>query len=121
MDNSSFIIIFITVPTEKEAQKISDKLLKEKLVACVNIVKEINSLFWWKEKIESANEILLTAKTELKFFNDIVRVTKQLHSYDVPEIIALPIIGANKDYLDWINESVEKTNISEKNLEKNIE
>ncbi|MBU1630674.1 MAG: divalent-cation tolerance protein CutA, partial [Candidatus Omnitrophica bacterium] len=90
MKNFSFIIIFITTPTEKEAQKISDKLLKEKLVACVSIVKKVNSFFWWKNKIEFANEILLTAKTDLKFFNDIVRIVKQLHSYEVPEIIALP-------------------------------
>jgi len=107
MKKSSFIIIFITVPTQKEAKKISYKLLEEKLVACVNIVKGINSCFWWKNKIEFANEILLAAKTELKFFNDIVKTVKRLHSYDVPEIVALPIIGANKDYLDWIKESIK--------------
>lgn len=115
MENFPFIIIFITVPTEKEAQKISDKLLQEKLVACVNIIKEVNSFFWWKNKIESANEILLVVKTQSKFFDDIVNAVKQLHSYDVPEIIAVPIINANKDYLDWIKENVKKNNILEKN------
>jgi periplasmic divalent cation tolerance protein len=108
MKKFSFIIIFITTPTEKEAQKISDKLLKEKLVACTNIIKNVDSRFWWKNKIESANEILLTAKTDLKFLNDIVKIVKQLHSYEVPEIIALPIIDANKDYLEWIKKSIKK-------------
>ncbi len=76
-------------------------------MACVNIVKKVNSFFWWKNKIESANEILLTAKTDLKFFNDIVKIVKQLHSYEVPEIIALPIIDRSKDYLEWIKESIK--------------
>lgn len=107
MKKSSFIIIFITVPTEKEAKKISGKLLQEKLVACVNIIKEVNSSFWWKNKIETANEILLIAKTQSKFFDDIVKIVKSLHSYDVPEIIAVPIINANKDYLNWIKNSLK--------------
>lgn len=105
MDN--FIAIFITVSTKKEAQKISKKLLEEKLVACINIIGQINSSFWWKNKIESANEILLIAKTQLIFFDEIVKVVKSIHSYAVPEIIALPIIGANKNYLDWIKENVK--------------
>ena len=103
-----FIIIFITTPTKKEAQKIANKLLNEKKVACVNIISGVNSHFWWKDKIESANEMLLIAKTELKFFNDIVKLVKKLHSYEVPEIIALPIINGNKDYLDWISKSIKK-------------
>ncbi len=107
MKNSSFIIIFITVPTKKEAKKISDELLKEKLAACVNIIKEVNSSFWWKNKIETSNEFLLTVKTQSKFFDDIVKVVKSLHSYEVPEIIAMPIVDANKDYLEWIKNSLK--------------
>jgi periplasmic divalent cation tolerance protein len=108
MDNSSFIIILITVPTKKEAQKISDKLLQKKLIACINIIEKVNSLFWWKNKVNSAKEILLVAKTQRKFFNDILKTVKPLHSYDIPEIIAVPIIDADKNYLNWIEESFEK-------------
>ncbi|MDD5454998.1 MAG: divalent-cation tolerance protein CutA [Candidatus Ratteibacteria bacterium] len=107
MKKFSFIIILITVPTKKEAKKISDKLLQEKLAACVNIIKGVNSSFWWKNKIETANEFLLTVKTRSKFFNDIVKVVKSLHSYDIPEIIAVPIINVNKDYLNWIKNSLK--------------
>ena len=96
------IVIFITTPTKKEAKRIAEKLLKDKKVACVNIVGGIKSHFWWKGKISFANEILLIAKTESKFFNDIVKLVKKIHSYEIPEIIALPIINGNKDYLGWI-------------------
>ena len=107
MKKPLFVVIFITTSTKKEAKKISNNLLKEKLVSCVNIIKGVNSHFWWKGKIESANEVLLIAKTESRFFNDIVKIVKTLHSYEVPEIIALPIIDGNKDYLNWISKSIK--------------
>ena len=97
------IVIFITTSTEKEAKRICDKLLNEKLVACVNIIKGINSHFWWQDKIEFSNEMLLIAKTKSQFFNDIVKLVKKLHSYEVPEIIAIPIVAGSKEYLRWIN------------------
>jgi len=108
MKDFSFILIFITVSTRKEAQKISDKLLEEKLVACTNIIKNANSLFWRKNKIESTNEFLLIAKTEFIFFNDIVNTLKPLHCYDVPKIITIPTINTNKNYLDRIKKSIKK-------------
>lgn len=108
MNSFPFIVVLITTSTEKEAKKISDKLLDKKLVACVNIVKKVNSFFWWKNKIESANEILLMAKTKINLFNDIVKLVKTLHSYEVPEIIAVPIINADENYLDWIKENFKK-------------
>lgn len=107
MNDSPYIVILITTSTEKEAQKISDKLLNNKLVACVNIIKNVNSHFWWRKKIESANEILLVAKTKSKLFNEIIKTVKPMHGYDVPEIIALPIIDGNKDYLDWIKKNTK--------------
>jgi periplasmic divalent cation tolerance protein len=103
MKKSTFIVIFITTNTEKEAQRIAGKLLDKKKVACVNIISKINSHFWWKGKIGSSEEVLLIAKTESKFFNDIVKIVKKIHSYEVPEIIALPIIDGNKEYLEWMS------------------
>ncbi|MFH1479458.1 MAG: divalent-cation tolerance protein CutA [Candidatus Omnitrophota bacterium] len=97
-----FVAVFITTPTIKEAKKISSALVKQHIVACSNIVKGIDSIFWWQGKIDTAKEVLLIAKTKRPLLKKLIKVTKCNHSYDVPEIIAFPIIGGNKDYLDWI-------------------
>ena len=101
-------IILITTSTEKEAEKIASALLNQKKAACVSILPGVNSFFWWQGKIDSASEVLLVVKTKSGLLDDIVKLVKKLHSYDVPEIIALPIIGGNEEYLKWINDSVKK-------------
>ena len=106
MQNSEFIIIFITCSSKEEAKKIKDILLQNKKVACVNIIPKIDSFFWWQGKVDSANEVLLIAKTTNKMSEDIIALVKKHHSYDVPEIIALPIVNGNKEYLDWIKNSI---------------
>jgi len=97
------IVVFITVADEEEARLISRVLLKQKKAACINIIPGVNSLFWWQEKIDSAQESLLVIKTRSALLDEITQLVKEIHSYDVPEIIALPIIGGNKDYLEWID------------------
>ncbi|MCJ7769587.1 MAG: divalent-cation tolerance protein CutA [Dehalococcoidales bacterium] len=97
------IVVFITVADEEEARLISRVLLKQKKAACINIIPGVNSLFWWQEKIDSAQESLLVIKTRSMLLDEITQLVKEIHSYDVPEIIALPIIGGNKDYLEWID------------------
>jgi len=97
------IIVFITVADEEEARLISRVLLKQRKAACINIIPGVNSLFWWQEKIDSAEESLLVIKTRSVLLDEITQLVKEIHSYDVPEIIALPIIGGNKDYLEWID------------------
>jgi len=97
------IVVFITTANKREANSISKVLVKERLCACVNIVERIDSFFWWKGKLERAKESLLILKTKKSKFPKLVKRVKVLHSYEVPEIIALPIIEANKDYLDWLN------------------
>ena len=96
------IIVFITVADDEEARLISRVLLKQRKAACINIVPRVNSLFWWQEKIDSAQESLLVIKTRSVLLDEVIQLVKEIHSYDVPEIIALPIIGGNKDYLEWI-------------------
>lgn len=97
------IVVFITVADEEEARLISRVLLKQRKAACINIIPGVNSLFWWQEKIDSAQESLLVIKTRSALLDEVIQLVKEIHSYDVPEIIALPIIGGNKDYLEWID------------------
>ena len=97
------IVVFITVADEEEARLISRVLLKQRKVACINIIPGVNSLFWWQEKIDSVEESLLVIKTRPVLLDEIIQLVKEIHSYDVPEIIALPIIGGNRDYLEWID------------------
>ncbi|MBI5145322.1 MAG: divalent-cation tolerance protein CutA [Candidatus Omnitrophica bacterium] len=98
-------VIFITCAHKKEAENIAKALIKNKLAACVNIVDKINSLFWWQGKVDCAQEVLLIIKSKRTKLNKIIKLVKSRHSYQVPEIIALPIIGGYKPYLNWINDS----------------
>ena len=101
-----FIVIFITCANKNEAKKIAAGLISAKLAACVNIVKGLNSLFWWKNKVDRAREVLLIVKSRKTKLARIIKKVRSWHSYSTPEIIALPIIGGDKDYLKWINESL---------------
>lgn len=96
------IVILITTPSVREARLIGGRLVEERLAACANIVPRIESIFSWEGKICKEGESLLFLKTRSKHFNGIVKLVHSLHSYTVPEIIALPIISGSKDYLDWI-------------------
>lgn len=106
MENPEYIVIFITCNDDEEAQNIAELLLEQRLAACVNIVPNINSSFWWEGKIDTAEESLLIVKTSAKKLTEIIHSVKTVHSNTVPEIIALPIIGGNQDYLDWIDNEV---------------
>jgi len=100
-----YIVILITAKDEDEANVIADKVVGEKLVACANIVKGVKSIFWWDNKVDKADEVLIVLKSKEGCFSKIVQTVKKVHSYDVPEIIALSIIDGNRDYLDWIGDS----------------
>ncbi|MDD5592913.1 MAG: divalent-cation tolerance protein CutA [Candidatus Omnitrophica bacterium] len=98
-------IIFVTASHKKEAEKIASALIKAKLAACVNIIQGVHSLFRWRGKIDRAREILLIIKTRKTLLSWVIKKVKSLHSYSVPEVIALPIIAGNKEYLKWLNDS----------------
>ncbi len=102
-----FIVLFITTSNREEADKIANVLLNQRKVACVNIVPAVNSFFWWQGKLDSAQESLLLVKTKASLLPEIISLVKGVHSYEVPEIIALPIIGGNQDYLEWIGKEVK--------------
>ena len=107
IDEPAHIVIFITASNSKEAHKIAKALLSQRKAACVNIVSGISSLFWWQDKLDSAQESLLIVKTKASLLNQIVTLVREIHSYEVPEIVALPIIGGNQDYLEWIDKEVK--------------
>ena len=107
MKNFAHIVIFITVDSPDEAHRIAEVLIKQRKAACVNIVPNVSSFFWWQDKIDTAQESLLIVKTKASLLNEIIVLVKEIHSYDVPEIIALPIAGGNQDYLSWIDKEVE--------------
>ena len=99
------IVIFVTAKDEAQAKKIAEKLVADKLVACANIIPGIQSIFRWQGKVDRAKEVLLVLKSRRRHFPLIVQTVKALHTYDVPEVIALPIVEGNKDYLNWLTES----------------
>jgi len=101
-----YIVVLVTAPSKEEAEKIADIIIDSKLAACVNISSDIKSIYLWQGKKETSKESLLIIKTTKELFCKLKDVIKKVHSYDTPEIIALPIIEGDKDYLNWIDNSV---------------
>ncbi len=97
-----YVVVFITVDSRETAKKIANKLLTERKAACVNIIPKVESHYWWQGKIENADEFMLIVKTRAALLGDLEKLVKEIHPYTVPEIIALPIIGGNSDYLEWV-------------------
>jgi periplasmic divalent cation tolerance protein len=101
------IVVLVTCGTKSEAQRIARALVERRFAACVNLFSvPVHSIYRWKGSVESAKEFLLTIKSSLKRFGAVAAEVKRLHSYDVPEIIALPISTGSVEYLDWISESI---------------
>ena len=97
-----FLQVFVMCRSKKEADAIAISLLKKRLVACANTVPGVDSKFWWNGKIDKAKEVLVILKTKRSNFKKIEKEVKRLHGYEVPEIIAIPIIAGSKEYLGWI-------------------
>jgi len=102
--DSGKVVVFVTTSSEEEAEKIASLLLEKRKAACVNVIPRVNSRFWWQGKLDSAQESLLIIKTRGALVPEITDMVKKAHSYTVPEIVALPIVGGNKDYLDWLDQ-----------------
>lgn len=105
---AEYIVVFVTCKDEIEAKKISESLLRERLVACVNGIPKVHSLFWWEGKIDQADEVLLVLKSEFRLLPEIIEHVKKNHSYSVPEVIALAVVGGNPDYLQWLRTELKK-------------
>lgn len=115
MKKSEFRVVLVTCPNLAEAKKIARAVVEQRVAACVNITTTpVESVYRWKEKIETAREYLLVIKTVEKQLGELQRAVKQLHSYDVPEFIVLPIESGSKEYLKWVSESVKPAKRSRK-------
>jgi len=100
--NTDFIMVLVTTANKEEAEKISQKLVEEKLIACANITSPITSYFHWSGKINCAEECLVVMKSRMDLFGELVECVKSLHSYEVPEVLALPIVAGSEAYLGWM-------------------
>ena len=101
------IVVLMTAASFEEATRIAESLVDSRLAACVQVLSEMQSIYLWKGKVESAREVLMIAKTTSANFEGLQSRVRALHSYETPEIIALPIVAASKDYLEWLTSSFE--------------
>jgi len=103
---SEFLQIITTTDSRELAMRIAEKLVEKKIAACVQVSGPITSIYAWKGKIENAEEWYCVIKTRENLYQEVEEAIKALHPYEVPEIIALPILHGNKNYLDWITQVV---------------
>ncbi|MCD4784755.1 MAG: divalent-cation tolerance protein CutA [Candidatus Eremiobacteraeota bacterium] len=108
-----FIIAFVMVPSEEVGVKIARKILNERLAACVNIKRDMRSLYWWDDKIQDAEEAMLIIKTKLGLYNEMEKIIRNEHPYKVPEIVAFPIARGYRPYMEWIT---RETKVSEDDI-----
>ena len=101
------ILVLSTASSRKEAVKIAEALLDQRLAACINFVPALTSLYWWKGRKETATEVLLLIKTRKSAFRKLEQLIRKHHSYAVPEIIALPMTAASKSYLNWMLKEID--------------
>ena len=100
--DQNYIIVLVTTANKLEAVNISEALLKEKIIACANIINPVTSFFHWQGKVDKCEECLVIMKSRRDLFAELEERVKGLHSYDVPEVLALPIVDGSDAYLAWL-------------------
>jgi periplasmic divalent cation tolerance protein len=103
---SEKLVVLITAGSQEEAERIARALVAEMLAACVNVIPGVTSVYRWEGQVQSDQEWLLVAKSRGDVLPDLVRRVQALHSYDLPEVIALPLVGGSDAYLRWIDKEV---------------
>lgn len=98
-----YALVYITTSGEEESKEIGRTIVEERLAGCVNIIPTIKSLYWWKGEIEDDNESILIVKTKVSNIENIIKKVKEIHSYENPAILAIPIIKGSKTYLDYLD------------------
>lgn len=99
---AEYIQVHTTIDSQEGAQKIANAIVSKHLAACVQISGPITSTYWWQGKMEQAEEWVCTAKTRCELYNKLEQAIREVHTYDVPEILAVNIVAGNTDYLNWI-------------------
>ncbi len=102
MTDAGFIAVLVTAPNKEEAESLAEMMVREKLAACCNVLTGITSIYEWEGKLEKSGECLIIAKTRADLFDAVSKAVSEAHSYEVPEIIAVPIADGYKPYLDWL-------------------
>ena len=98
------IVVYITAPNEDEAARMAKALVEARLAGCVNIIRNIRSIYSWQGRIEDEPEVLMVVKTQKSLFEELSKKVRELHSYSVPEIFALPKVEGSQEYIRWLNE-----------------
>ena len=106
MRGPDFIIILSTAASAEEATKIAEQLVADRVVACVNILPGMQSVYWWKDSIQKESEVLMIMKTTKEKFSEVQRTIQSAHSYEVPEVISFSIEQGSEDYLKWLESSL---------------
>lgn len=104
-----FIVVYVTVGSAAEGDRLAHALVEERLAACINRIGKVQSVYRWEGKVEQSEEELLIIKTRRELFSVLEKRVRELHSYAVPEIIALPILEGSRDYLQWLKDQVSET------------
>jgi periplasmic divalent cation tolerance protein len=105
---NEYVQITTTTPSREDATRIADVLIGRKLAACVQIIDTIDSIYWWDGKVEKATEWLCAVKTEKRLFAEVEAAIKDVHPYDVPEIIAFEVAAGSDDYLAWLSRELRQ-------------
>lgn len=98
-----------TTDSKEDATRIADVLVRRRLAGCVQVIGPITSTYWWNDAVETAEEWLCLIKTAGGRYEELERAIREVHSYDVPEILAMPVVAGNGDYLSWLTQELEKT------------
>lgn len=101
---TDYIVVLITASGEEEAARIAGDIVGSKLAACVNIVRGVRSIYRWQGKVEDETEVMMVVKTRKALLDNLMKRVRELHSYSVPEVIALPVLEGSPDYLKWLEE-----------------
>lgn len=103
-----YIQVFTTTEKKEDAEKIAKVLIERRLAGCIQIVGPIVSTYWWKNNVETAEEWLCFIKSKKTLYDELEKAIKEIHPYEIPEIIAIPIVCGSKDYLEWLKNELKK-------------
>jgi len=104
-------VVYVTVPSEEAGRAMARSIVKERLAACVNIVPRVISIYEWKQQVEEDSEAMLIIKTSASSVQRLSQFVKQHHTYEVPEVIAIPIVDGSETYLNWVRGQMDKARI----------